>query len=275
MDDRGYVVLHGFLETEVVDEVRRELASMVDEIAKGLVAMDFAADPLEDEPFETRLAQLFKGCEQLAPMMLRHNLQREGFYPLFFHTKFLDVVELFLGPEIRLYPNYTIRPKFPDSARTQVLWHQDAAYTVNRAKRTGDTIGPTEQLCMVNVWTSFVPARVENGCMQFIPGTHKLGVVPYESREHYLEIADRELKPRLDQAVDIETDPGDVVLFSNLLFHQGMANRSDVIRWSADWRYQDATQPTMRSEQGHLARSALQPDEVVTSARQWAQRRFT
>ena len=104
---------------------------------------------------------------------------------------------------------------------------------------------------------------------------HKLGVVPYELREHYLEIADRELKPRLDHAVDIETDPGDIVLFSNLLFHQGMANRSEVIRWSADWRYQDATQPTMRREQGHLARSHLRPDDVVASPQQWAQLRFT
>ena len=82
MDDQGYVVLRGFLETAVVDEVRRELASIVDEIARGLVAMDLAADPLEDEPFETRLAQLFKGYEELAPMILRHNLQRQGFYRL-------------------------------------------------------------------------------------------------------------------------------------------------------------------------------------------------
>ena len=34
-----------------------------------------------------------------------------------------------------------------------------------------------------------VPARIENGCMRFIPGTHTLGLVPHEQREHYLEIA--------------------------------------------------------------------------------------
>ena len=67
-----------------------------------------------------------------------------------------------------------------------------------------------------------VPPRVEDGCMQFITDTHKLGVVPYESREHYLEITDRELKRRLDQAVDIETDPGDVVLFSRWIIGAAM-----------------------------------------------------
>ena len=185
------------------------------------------------------------------------------------------MVESFIGLEIWLYPNYTIRPKLPDSARTQALRHQDAAYTVDRARRRGEVIGATERLRMVNLWTSFVPARQENGCMQFIPGTHKLGVAAYTRGEHYLEIAAEELRPRLDQAVDIETDPGYVVLFSNLLFHQGLENTSGTIRWSSDWRYQDATQSTMRSEQGHLARSRLRSDDVVTIPQQWAQRRFT
>ncbi len=82
------------------------------------------------------------------------------------------------------------------------------------------------------------------------------------------------LEPRLAEAVDVECDPGDVVLFSNLLFHMGQDNMSDTVRWSADWRYQDATQSTMRSQRGHLARSKANPDQVVQSARQWAQLSF-
>ena len=123
---------------------------------------------------------------------------------------------------------------------------------------------------MVNVWAPLVPAREENGCMQFVPGTHRLGVVPHEQRKHYLEIREDHLQPRLGDAVSIELDPGDVVLFHNLLFHSGLPNRSDQVRWSLDWRYQDATQPTMRSHHGHLARSRRQPGAVVGSAEEWA-----
>jgi ectoine hydroxylase-related dioxygenase (phytanoyl-CoA dioxygenase family) len=124
-------------------------------------------------------------------------------------------------------------------------------------------------LRMVNVWTPLVPARVENGCMQFIPGTHKLGAVPHEQREHYLEIKREHLEPRLSQAVSIEMDPGDIVLFHNMLFHQGLPNRSKTIRWSLDWRYQDATQPTLRKENGHIARSQKHPERAVKSAEEW------
>ena len=35
--------------------------------------------------------------------------------------------------------------------------------------------------------------------------------------------------------VFIECGPGDVVLFSNLIFHSGSPNHSDAIRWSIDW----------------------------------------
>jgi ectoine hydroxylase-related dioxygenase (phytanoyl-CoA dioxygenase family) len=128
---------------------------------------------------------------------------------------------------------------------------------------------------MVNVWSPLVPANEVNGCMQFVPGTHKLGVVPHEGREHYLEIPETILGRHTPRAVSIPLDPGDVVLFHNLLFHQGLPNRSQGIRWSLDWRYQDATQETLRAEQGHLARSRLHPEQVVRDRADWAARSFT
>jgi len=119
---------------------------------------------------------------------------------------------------------------------------------------------------MVNVWTPLVPARVENGCMEFVPGTQRLGVVPHEDREFYLEICRDVLAPYLEKAVPIELDPGDVVLFHNLLFHCGLPNHAKTVRWSVDWRYQDARQPTHRPHRGHLARSLSTPGAIVQSA---------
>jgi ectoine hydroxylase-related dioxygenase (phytanoyl-CoA dioxygenase family) len=111
--------------------------------------------------------------------------------------------------------------------------------------------------------------------MQFIPGTQRLGAVRHERRQYYLEIASEVLAPLEEQAVNIELDPGDIVLFHNLLFHRGLPNHSQQIRWSADWRYQDATQPTLRKENGHIARSRSHPEEAVQSAAQWATLTFS
>ncbi|MDA1192041.1 MAG: phytanoyl-CoA dioxygenase family protein, partial [Candidatus Poribacteria bacterium] len=76
------------------------------------------------------------------------------------------------------------------------------------------------------------------------------------------------------RAVAIEAARGDAILFSNLLFHRGLPNRSDRIRWSADFRYQDATQSTMRKEMGFLLRSRLNPTDEIHNATQWASARF-
>lgn len=268
-DTEGYVILKGVLKSEEVDGARQELKHLVDQHAQKLLAEGKIDDLKEDLPFEKRLIALSADNPKNAMGTLRRELHLPGLYPIFFNPQLTDVVESVLGSEIRLYPNYSARPKLPESEATLVLWHQDGGYTDQL-----DATGTVDELRMVNVWTPLVPARVETGCMEFIPGTHKLGVVPHEKRRYYLEIAQEHLAPYEDKAIPIEMDPGDVVLFHNLLYHRGLPNTSDIIRWNLDWRYQDATQPTLREQDGHLVRSKENPSEVVKSAEDWASRSF-
>ncbi|MBX3010069.1 MAG: phytanoyl-CoA dioxygenase family protein [Caldilineaceae bacterium] len=263
--DQGYLILRNFLAPAILAEAQAAINALVDQHAEQLVAAGKRQDRLAEAPFPTRLLRLYEQQMADAPVLFRAQLHLAGLYPLLFNQGLLDIVETLLGGEIRLYPNYSVRPKYPDMAATEVLWHQDGGYTE----------GNVADLRMVNVWTPLVPARVENGCMQFIPGTHKLGAVPHERRQYYLEIAPTVLGQYQERAIHIELDPGDVVLFHNLLFHRGLPNHSTQIRWSADWRYQDATQPTLRKENGHLARSRREPAAAVQSAAAWANLAFT
>jgi phytanoyl-CoA hydroxylase len=264
-NEQGYLILRGFFEPQVIEDAREESGHLADEHIASLLALGKIVDAFPAEPFETRLARVYERVDFHPPSQFREELHRAGFFGLFFNRHLLDVVAGLLGPEVRLYPNYTVRPKLPESEATLVLWHQDAGYTEGE---------DADKLRMVNVWAPFVPANVANGCMQFIPGSHKLGRVRHESRKFYLEIAEELLKPHLDRVINVEVDPGDVVLFSNLLFHRGLPNTSKAIRWSSDWRYQDATQPTLRKEHGHLARSNAS-EGVVKTAEQWASLAFT
>ena len=269
-DDQGYVKLKGFLDSSVVAQARTAMEALVEQRAQQLVAAGKIASPMHAEPFETRFFRLYEEHLDDAPKSFRRELHLSGLFELFFSPALLNVVEVLIGPEVRLYPNYTARPKFPDWKGTEVLWHQDGGYT----EQVAEDVESVELQRMVNVWTPLVPARAANGCMQFVPGTHKLGAVPHESREYYLEIARESLDPYVESAVDVELDPGDVVLFQNLLFHRGQPNLSKEIRWSFDWRYQDARQPTLRKEEGHIARSSSNPDSAVKSADEWASLTF-
>ncbi len=95
--------------------------------------------------------------------------------------------------------------------------------------------------------------------MQVIPGTHKLGVAKHVTVPpyNYLHIDFDLINPMIDggQVVDIELNPGDVLIFQNLLFHQGQENKSGQLRWSADFRYQDARhKPRLRASMVTLCR---------------------
>ncbi|MDA0840160.1 MAG: phytanoyl-CoA dioxygenase family protein [Planctomycetota bacterium] len=261
---KGFVIVPALFSAEILEDARADLSHLVDSLARRLLSEGKIEDAFEDAPFDKRLNLLFRDIPEQSPRNFRKELHLEGLFPLFFHPRLLDLAEQIIGPEIRLYPNYTARPKLPGNARTLVLWHQDGGYTGAEA----------DSLRMVNVWAPLVPATIENGCMQFIPGSHNFGIAQHHSREHYLEIDEAVLNPLLDRAVDIEVEPGDVVLFHNLLFHQGLPNRSDTVRWSLDWRYQDATQDTQRTHKGHIARSRTKPEREVTSREEWAALNF-
>lgn len=266
-ENEGYIILPKVLSQDVVEGARQSVQELVDREADKLMDQQLISERFENEPFETRWLRLFENKLDLAPDSFRPELHLAGFYPVFFDAKVLDVVEAFLGSEIRLYPNYTVRAKVPDHAKAVVLWHQDGGYTaVNSPESAGKSV---DEMRMINVWSPLVPANRENGCMQFVPGTHKLGVVPHEKKKYYLEIADDYLKPREKDAIDIEMNPGDIVLFSNLLFHRGLPNLTKAVRWSMDWRYQDANQDTLRKEKGHIARSRQNPESAINSAKEW------
>ncbi|MDA0335398.1 MAG: phytanoyl-CoA dioxygenase family protein [bacterium] len=276
-NEQGYVVLRGLLPDVVLRAVGNDLERWVDEQATALLADGLLEQSYAEQTFARRLACLYAGHMERAPNSLRRELHWEGMFELFFCPAVVDVVERLLGmSEIRLYPNYTVRPKFPQDAATEVLWHQDAGYTASGLHGRDDAAAgqSVDALRMVNVWAPLVPARRANGCMQFVPKSHRLGLARHERRRHYLEISAAEITAQQAHAIDVECDPGDVVLFSNMLYHRGLPNGTDTIRWSCDWRYQDARQSTMRSEVGHMARSLQAPETVVSSPAQWASLSF-
>ena len=263
--ENGFAILHDVLKPVTLEAVKHECEALVAELATRRYAAGKLTDTHPDASFETRLIRLYESYPDETPTIFRSELHREGFFGVFAHPVLLELAGIILGPEIRLYPNYSVRPKLPENKRTEVLWHQDAGYTSKAA----------DVLRMMNVWTPLVPVNVENGCMEFIPGSHKWGVVPHEKDEYYLRIHDDYIKPVEADAVRIEILPGDVAIFSNLLFHRGLPNRASHIRWSLDWRYQDATQPTLRTTHGHLLHSQRAPAAVVKNAEAWAQLEFS
>jgi phytanoyl-CoA dioxygenase PhyH len=77
------------------------------------------------------------------------------------HPAVLDAVEDVIGPDIRLF-HLSVWPKNAGDA-AYVSWHQDATYF------------GLEPPLQVTAWVALTDASIEAGCMEVIPGSHKLG----------------------------------------------------------------------------------------------------
>ena len=277
LDRDGYCVVPSIISEDILTEAQKELNRLVDAVAHEQMDAKLTDSLHADQPFEKRIAKIYEGRLNEAPKDWRPELHLPGLFPLFFNNSLLDIAEHVLDTkEIRLYPNYTCRPKVPGGTeRHTVLWHQDAGYTQSTtwhapkqytAKELNDAL-----TCMMNVWIPMVDATEENGCMQFIPASHRLGIQKHIERQEYLELDPAIMEKCVDQAVSIEAKRGDVVLFGQYLYHCGLPNVSDGVRWTFDFRYQDASASTLRNEPGHLARSVENAEKVVRDGKHWSQ----
>ncbi len=267
----GYVVLRRFLPPSLVSGMKQAASRIVDTMARRRFQAGRTSEAFKNEPLESRFIKLYEEDQNNAPTEFSNELHTDDFFDVLFYPPLLNLAEAVLGHEIRIAPGYFLRPKaFPDD-RFRSMWHQDTAYLYlgNQGFKRTDFDG----IRTMNVWTPIVPVNRENGCMQFIPGTHRNGMADHipQPPYNYLEIDPKVLHPALQSGpvVDVVLNPGDAVLFNTLLFHQGQDNRSGRVRWSMDFRYQDARQPTLIDLQGHLVRSRNHPGRTVRTARQW------
>ena len=120
----GFAILHSILESETLEAVKHECKALVDELALQRQAAGKLVNTHPDATFETHLIQLYENYPDENPTIFRPELHREGFFGVFAHPVLLELAGVILGTEIRLYPNYSVRPKLPENKRIEVLWHQ-------------------------------------------------------------------------------------------------------------------------------------------------------
>ena len=142
------------------------------------------------------------------------------------HPRILDAVEDVLGPDILCWSSsfFIKEPHDPGF----VSWHQDSTYW--------GLSSPD----VTTVWLAFTPANDVNGCMKFVPGTHKLQVAHRDTfNKDNLLTRGQEIAVEVDEdeAVLAELKPGQASLHHVLLFHGSAPNRSSDRRIGFAIRY--------------------------------------
>ena len=148
----------------------------------------------------------------------------EDIYGLFSRNeRIVRVVEQVLGAAVYLYSAKMILKEAREGGAWE--WHQDYGYWY-----ANKCLAPTMMSCMIAVDSN----QIENGCLQVLRGSHRLGRLDHERRGEQ-SVADPE---RVEVALDIFErayvflEPGDALFFHCNLLHRSDANKSAKRRWS-------------------------------------------
>ena len=204
------------------------VSEVVDRRATELYEEGVISDVYEEMPFERRWHTVLKACGRENEVFGWHTLVfSEALFHLITHPKVLDILESLIGSDIQFNGDFWVRPKLPNEKLTTLPWHQDSAY-----------MPETENDTHLTVWLPLVDVKLENGPLQFLPGSHTSGLQTYH-RVPGEAFAVPVLPPTAsDTDIDtLEMKKGDLLVFNNLVFHRSLVNHSDGIRWSTDFRF--------------------------------------
>ena len=105
-------------------------------------------------------------------------------------------------------------------------WHQDYGYWYKN-----EFLFPGE---MMSVMVAITEANKQNGCLQVIKGSHKMGRIEHGfageqvgASKHYVDLI-----LKTNELIYVELLPGDALFFHSNLLHRSEANLSDTARWS-------------------------------------------
>jgi non-heme Fe2+,alpha-ketoglutarate-dependent halogenase len=145
---------------------------------------------------------------------------------LIHHPRILDAVEDILGPNLLVWSTSFFIKEASDPGF--VSWHQDATYW--------GLSSPD----VMTVWVAFTPANLLNGCMKFMPGSHREQLQHVDTFDkHNLLSRGQEIAVKVDESkgVDAVLDPGQASLHHVLLAHGSEPNKSNDRRIGFAIRY--------------------------------------
>lgn len=142
-------------------------------------------------------------------------------------TSILDAVSEILGPDLLVWgSSLFIKEPFTTNF---VSWHQDLTYW---------GLSDNQE---VTAWIALTKSTIRNGCMRFIPRSHRTTAVEHRDTFSPLNMLSRgqELTVEVDEtnAVDVVLEAGEFSLHHGHIFHASNPNRSNDRRIGLAIRY--------------------------------------
>ncbi|MBT7861234.1 MAG: phytanoyl-CoA dioxygenase family protein [Gemmatimonadetes bacterium] len=268
----GYLAVEGVLGAEDLDPLIADFDALVGEVARDLLDEGAIDAPYAEKPFETRIAYLTRaaGTSLQSRVSFPNNLRRP-LYDFLNNSKLHDLVESLVGPEVYCHPCQHIRPKLPTGFTGPD--YEDFAGKSPAHQDAGVLLPEADETMVVTTWIPLVDATVETGTLQVYPRMHHGEIREHVSAPGYGLTINPELLPE-GEPVTVPVAKGGVLLLHGRTPHGSDLNRSDIVRWSMDLRWNDARLPAGRPLPGLLVRSEEKPTTTYERwLEEWAEAR--
>lgn len=219
LKDNGFVIMKNFYNKEDLQEVYNE----INEIGRYIL----------DDKFDLSL-----------PFLNTYREKQREFYLSLRYLTSLKKLSTFskninLCKELGLiHPcimnSCNIRMDTPDN-KNLFHWHQDTTYLLG-------------SLNALTFWIPLTPVNLNRGTVEIIPKTHDKGFFEYKFTKPIDELKQkRGLSPNdivlkeepTENIIHVEAEPGDLVVFYQMLLHRSTPTIGEYSRWAIQLRYSD------------------------------------
>lgn len=206
-EENGYVVIRGFFTPEEIAPVREAYDQLVKD-----------AEEAHDGALRGQMIQ----CSGIASTW-------KDWKEKPYLRAIVDAGRQLMGDDIDFWYDQIIMKPSGNSGSTP--WHQDAGYW-HDPKADPDSPRAKAAKRAVTCWLALSEVGENHGCMQFIPGSHKGGLVDHESAAHKSKINGALELANIDdsKAVKVTMEPGDLSFHHSWTFHYTTGNEADTPR---------------------------------------------
>jgi ectoine hydroxylase-related dioxygenase (phytanoyl-CoA dioxygenase family) len=203
---QGYIILKGFCKP---DEINKLYQTALDDNAMRVNALDVN----DKTGKKSKLSLWFTPGNDVFGYLTRSE-------------KMVSAVKQLLGGDAHVCHFHSKLMQKEPKVGGAWEWHQDYGYWYKNQFMFPDEL--------ISIMVALTVANKENGCLQVIKGSHKLGRVNHgfagEQTGADMVMVNNALKTM--EIVYVELEPGDALIFHSNLLHRSEANLSDYPRWS-------------------------------------------
>ena len=202
--EHGYLAGIRMLDDAQLDVLRRELAELVDPAHPGHdLFYEFNANESAD-PDQTLFHAL--GAWRITP----------GLHDLLWNPAFVVAAAQLLDGPVRFWHDQIFYK--PAQHGGVVIWHQDYSYWTR-----------TTPVAHTSCWIGLDDSTRENGCVHYVPGSHRWPLLPRTSFANQMDVVLGSLTPEQREQfnpVPIELKAGECSFHHPLMVHGSYANRT-------------------------------------------------